>query len=596
MTRLFTKLAFAGLRRRKLQAALTVLVVAAAAGALTIALGIDRVADKPWERTFEATNGAHVGAFAPQPGVDLSPIEHLPGVVESTGVLQWISSSFRHDGKLFGLMLYGGAADPPSVSRPLVEDGNWPVRPGEVALERSFARFLGFHVGDTIVAGAPRQNQTTLRVTGIVVVAKGEAYPQSQPGNAFALDETLARIAPDRESWAHYLGVRIADPEASGAFLARVHEVVPSAFVGDWQGERADAKETLLTVRIVLDIFGVLLFLAGGFVLATLIGGRVLAQVREIGVLKAAGLTPGQVARVFLTEQLVLGVAGAVAGIVLGTLATPLFVSSSAALLNASEVPPFDLRSAAIVLGIAVAAVAVFTLGPSLKTGRRTTGSILAGTAAGARRSRLAPYSLPLPLALGLRDAFVRPERALLTTLALALTVASATATLGMEASFDVGGAPQSVEVRNGLPTEDPVNNDAAEESTLRPVVYGLDAVLLFVGGVNLLATVLLGLRERVRDLGLLKAVGLTPRQVTGTFIASQSALAVGAVVIGIPLGLAIFRWAVDATGGGDEFAYPAWWWLALLAPAVVAIVAALSAPLARRASALSVVDALRYE
>ena len=355
--------------------------------------------------------------------------------------------------------------------------------------------------------------------------------------------------------------------------------------------ERDEARAALEAVRIVLDIFGVLLLLAGGFVLATLIGGRVLAQTREIGLLKAAGLTPGQVARVFLVEQLALGFAGVVLGLVLGTLATPLFVSRSAALLNASEVPPFDLSSALRVLAIVLATVTVCAAVPSLRAGRRTTASLLAGPGpGGARRSRLAPLSLPLPLALGLRDAFLRPGRTFLTMLALALTVASATATLGMEASFDV----ESVLAPGEL--ADPVNDDAGEEATLRPVVYGLNAVLLFVGLVNLLATVLLSLRERVRDLGLLKAVGLTPREVAASFLASQVALATGAVVIGIPLGLGLFRWAVGATGGTDEFAYPVWWWLVLLGPITIAIVAAIAAPLARRAAAASVVDALRYE
>jgi putative ABC transport system permease protein len=355
--------------------------------------------------------------------------------------------------------------------------------------------------------------------------------------------------------------------------------------------ERDDATESLRDIRIVLDIFGVLLLLAGGFVLATLIGGRVLAQTREIGLLKAAGLTPGQVARVFLVEQVSLGFAGVVLGLLVGTLATPLFVARSAALLNASEVPPLDVSSALRVLVIVLATVTVCAAVPSLRAGRRTTASLLGGPGpGGARRSRLAPFSLPIPLALGLRDAALRPGRTFVTMLALALTVASATATLGMEASFDVQSALAPGELA------DPVNDDAAEEATMRPIVYGLDAVLLFVGLVNLLATVLLSLRERVRDLGLLKAVGLTPREVAASFLASQLALATGAVLIGIPLGLGLFRWAVGATGGTDEFAYPVWWWLVLLAPITIVVVAAIAAPLARRAATVSVVEALRYE
>jgi putative ABC transport system permease protein len=586
MTPVLVRLAFAGLRHRALQAVLTVLVVSAAAAALTIAVGIDRVADRSWDRTFEATNGAHVTVFSGPGGTDAAAIEQLPGVTGSTGDVALVQSMFRRDGKRYGVMLLGTAgSQPPQVSRPLVDAGRWPSARGEVALERSFARFLGLRPGDAIaVAGTP------LRVTGVVIVPKSEPYPQSQPGQAFASTDTLALVEPDRNGWGHLVGVRLDDPMAARAFALEVVRIAPRTFVDDWLAERDDARAELLTVRVVLDIYGTLLLLAGGFVLATLIGGRVLAQTREIGLLKAAGLTPGQVTQAFVLEQLALGFAGVLLGIAIGTLATPLFVSRSASLLNASEVPPLDVLSALRVLAIVLAAVAVSAAVPSLRAGRRTTAALLAGAGSGAaRRARLAPFSLPLPLALGLREAFVRPGRTFVTMLALALTVASLTATLGMEASFDVDSVAMG-----GV--ADPVNDDAAEEATLRPVVYGLDGVLLLVGGVNLLATVLLGLRERVRDAGLLKAVGLTPRQVTASFVSSQLAVAAGAVVIGIPFGLGLFRWAVGVTGGTDEFAYPAWWWLALLAPLTLGVVAAIAAPLARRSAAASVVDALRYE
>ena len=62
MPRLLAKLAFAGLGRRRLQAILTVLVVATATAAFAIALGVSSVAERPFERTFEATRGAHVTA------------------------------------------------------------------------------------------------------------------------------------------------------------------------------------------------------------------------------------------------------------------------------------------------------------------------------------------------------------------------------------------------------------------------------------------------------------------------------------------------------------------------------------------------------
>jgi putative ABC transport system permease protein len=168
-----------------------------------------------------------------------------------------------------------------------------------------------------------------------------------------------------------------------------------------------------------------------------------------------------------------------------------------------------------------------------------------------------------------------------------------------MEASLDVG--PQPVPAARtaadpALPAFDPVDDDAGEGARLRPIVYGLDAVLLFVGLTNLLAAILLSLRERARNLGLLRAAGLTPGQATAVFLTSQAGVAVVAALAGIPIGLAVFRLAIEATGSTDEFAYAPLLQLGLLAPAAVVLVLALAAPFARRAAAGSAARPLRYE
>ena len=109
-----------------------------------------------------------------------------------------------------------GDEDGIEVSRPLVESGTWP-RPGEILLERSFARFHHLEPGDRLEVGGSR-----VTVSGIGIIALGDAYPQVQPGRAFALDRTIATIAPDRRTWTPLIGLRIADPvmESSWSALA----------------------------------------------------------------------------------------------------------------------------------------------------------------------------------------------------------------------------------------------------------------------------------------------------------------------------------------------------------------------------------------
>jgi putative ABC transport system permease protein len=524
---------------------------------------------------------------------DLSALERRPEIVASTGVRPVAISSFSRDGLRYGLRLIG-ADGASTVARPLVVRGSW-VAPGRIVLERSFAEFLGLSPGDRL-----RTPAGDLLVSGIAVVSQGEGYPASQPGIAFALADTIATVVPDRSRWGAHLGLRLAAPEASKAFVASARR--PGFELDDWQDDRAVAAEFSHTTRVILSIFAGLLLLAGGAVLATLVSGRVLSQLRQIGVLKAAGMTPAQVTRLVVAEQLGLALLGTVLGVAAGLAATPLFVTRSASLLSASETPPLGVLDVALVAGSMLVCVAAFTAVPTWRNARQSVGTVLAGATPRRRQSRLAAIAerarAPLPVALGARDAFARPGRATLTALSLALSVAAAVATLSMEASLEVGPQPlPAVRAADpALPAFDPVDDDAGERERLRPIVYGLDAVLLFVALTNLLAAILLSLRERARNLGLLKAAGLTPGQTTGVFLTSQAGLAVAAAVAGIPLGLALFRLAIEATGSTDEYAYASPLQLVLLAPVAVALVLALATPLARRAAARSTAGALRYE
>ena len=597
MGKLTVKLAFSGIRRRGSQSVLSVVVVAVSTGALTIALAIGTIADRPFDRTFEATNGAHLTVTSLPGGDPLGALARLPGVVGSTGVRPLVFSGFTLAGKRYGLRLVGVGRVPGSVATPVVVSGSWP-RDGEIMLERSFAEFHRLGVGSTLVTPRVR-----LAVSGVAVVASGQGYPRSQPGLGFASESTLARVDPERDGWGQFLGLRITEPKEPGSVRDAVVRIVGSAAGLDtWLDERAAATEELRTVTVILSLFGVLLLLAAGAVLATLVGGRVLAQRREIGVLKATGLTPGQVARVLVTEQLALATVGVVIGIGAGYLCTPFYVSQSASLLGATETPALDAGRGFLVATVVLALVAVFTYAPGLRAARRPTAeSLVTGRTGGSHRSRFGRFvagaGASVPIAVGARGSFVHRGRTLLTALSLALTVASVVATLGMEASLVVATNPGVAPLAAGgeTPMFDPVDDDAGEAGRLRPVVYSLDGMLLFVGLVNLVATLLLTTRERVRDLGLLKAVGLTPRQVTASLVSEQIVIAVIAGLAGIPLGLGLFRLGIGLAGSADEFAYPSWWSLLLLIPGVVALVALFATPIARRAASLSVAKALRF-
>ncbi|GIG63319.1 hypothetical protein Lfu02_76910 [Longispora fulva] len=73
--------------------------------------------------------------------------------------------------------------------------------------------------------------------------------------------------------------------------------------------------------------------------------------------------------------------------------------------------------------------------------------------------------------------------------------------------------------------------------------------LLTIVTALGVFNTVLLNIRERRRDLGMLKSIGMTPRQVIVMTVASVAGLGVIGGLLGIPLGIIAHRLIVDNVG-----------------------------------------------
>jgi putative ABC transport system permease protein len=165
---------------------------------------------------------------------------------------------------------------------------------------------------------------------------------------------------------------------------------------------------------------------------------------------------------------------------------------------------------------------------------------------------------------------------------------ASARAELTQPAAPPPGGGPRL----QPYPTE-PAAARSAER--LRTVVYGLSAALLLLGAVNLLATALLSVAERIRDIGLIRALGAGSRQVAALVLSSEALRALVAAVAGLPLGLLAFRIAYVADNGSAAgLGAPAAWQLAAAVPLATLVAVAVCSPAALTATRVDPGTALR--
>jgi putative ABC transport system permease protein len=588
MTVMLVRLAFAGIRSRLLASALTIAIAAAAVATIVLALEVRASGVDPWQRTFAEANGAHVLAFVPSQAA-AAAIGDLPGVTERSAPVPLVWATVGPRGSTDQVQL-AGLSGRTTVNKPVLTAGSQPHDDG-IVLERSLANALGIEIGATLDLTSGR-GSIDLPVLGTAVVPSQPRYPRRRPGLAWVTRPTLERIEPDRARWSWSVTVRLADPSAAAAFTRRAAAGFPPAVVRSgplyfetWQNQRDNALGDAQGTQVIVTIFTVLLLIVAFVVVGILVGARAGEEHRQIGLLKAAGFTPRQVGIVFGLESAALGLVAAALGFVLGAMLAPRLAAPSAETLLGSPTMaanPWHILVAGCVV------VPVLLAGALTSTRRSTRFTVLEAIREGSPsppNSRLAHTVvrsvMPLTIGLGLKDILARGRRALLLAAAIALTGAMVVVVLSLDATLDAQSASKT--------------SDFPDELLL--LVYTLDTVLLLITATTLVAVALLSVRERIRDYGVLNAIGLTPRQITSTVVSAHAALAVLASLLAIPLGIGLYLILFRIAGDTTEDAVIAPWWSLALIPigAVLVVVAATSLP-ARSATRIHTTDALRYE
>jgi putative ABC transport system permease protein len=606
------RLAVRDLRRRPAQAVLLLLAITAASGTLTMALVLHGVTSNPYQQTRAATRGpdlvallgiggggVSVGRGAPaggphgptvptgptrsQTAAEVATLIHAPGVTGHSGPFLEAGAELRYRGLAVAVQLQGRGQAPAAVDQPKVLAGSW-VRSDGIVLERSFASALGVSVGDRITLdGRP------FTVAGLAVTAAETPYPNlcftggcntGPPPNAGMLaghgaglgwvttaDARVLAAADGKGSSAYVLNLKLSNPASARTFVTAYYRAHPHAAPVNlltWQSIATGDALLVTDEQQVLTVGAWLLGLLAVATVAVLVGGRMAERTRQVGLLKAVGSGPGLVAVVLLAENLILGLAAAAAGLLAGWLAAPLITSPGAGLVGTPGAPSLTLPIAGIVVAAALGVALVATIVPAIRAARTTTVSALADAArAPRRRAVLIRLSrrLPVPLLFGLRLVARRPRRAILGTASIAVTVTGLVAVL---AFHDMAGQ-QRFGSADGL--GDPVVS--RDEQMLLVITVALVALAVLNALFTAWATVL----DARHSTALARALGASPRQVGAGLAAAQVLPALPGVIIGVPLGIALFA----AASGSGKVLVPSAWWLAAAVVGTLVIVAALT-------------------
>lgn len=405
------RMAWRNTRRHARRTILTVTAVTVAVAALTYGPAHITGIMEDFFDTYARTESGHVRIrrdgytdrerFMPV-YLNLRRVEQLTAAVRAHAgveqVLPRIKAAVLVDGAgsnrgglLLGLDLEreAGYLDPAAM----VSEGRLPeAGSGEILVGRRFAEKLRVSVGDTVVL----LGQTAYRsLGGLSVVVTGLA------ASGMAQFDNMILIAPldQAQELVDLLGgsteilVFMEDPEAAPA-LARVLQqeldpLVPGGVeVTSWK-EQGMLVEMMQMAEAAFGIMLLIMLLMASLIIVNTMLMSVMERTQEFGMQAALGMRRGDIVALVLTEGLVIGIMGAIAGGALGT-GFALWLERAgidvSAAMEAIDIPfqgvfypDWQLRFVIAAAAIGMVAAVIAALYPAWRAARLTPAEALRG-------------------------------------------------------------------------------------------------------------------------------------------------------------------------------------------------------------------------
>ena len=385
-----SKLVLRGFAQRKLRALMTgiaiALGVALMAGTYILTDTINHAFAEVFATSFKnkavvvtakETLGRGTGSQAsPIDEATLARVGAVPGVAASAGGVSSRATLLTPAGR----QLNGGSApslvaaeQPPRFESFTAARGHLPSGAGEVAIDKATVERDGLRLGQQIViAGrAPARHYV---LVGIAKFAGSESFG----GTSVAiLDLHQAQYVAGKRGQYDSINVAASPGVSSEQLASRIRAALPARLTvrtgaQEAANQTSELEEELGFLGTFLLIFAYVALVVGAFIIFNTFSITVAQRTREFGLLRTLGCSRGQVMRSVVLEGVVLGVCGAVTGLLLGLVLAPaldqLFKAFGADLPDNGTV--LEVRTVIVCLGLGIIVTVLAGLFPALRATR----------------------------------------------------------------------------------------------------------------------------------------------------------------------------------------------------------------------------------
>jgi lipoprotein-releasing system permease protein len=248
-----------------------------------------------------------------------------------------------------------------------------------ILLGSGLADKLNVKMGDMVSLATPAGNTMQFRLVGIFQIGIGTIDNVKSYVNLSAVQQLLGK---DR-NYITDINVKLKDNKLS-AEEAKAFEKKYNYKAESWDIANSSVMASNLIRDVLTYVVSITLLIVAGFGIYNIMNMTIAGKMKDIAILKAQGFAKKDITQIFLSQSLVIGILGAVTGILLGFFLsyilskTPFPANNSFISLKYFPVVFNPLHYAfAIVFGIVTTFIAGFM--PSLKASRVDPVAILRG-------------------------------------------------------------------------------------------------------------------------------------------------------------------------------------------------------------------------
>lgn len=235
------------------------------------------------------------------------------------------------------------------VSERLV-DGNASLRSSDVLVGEEFARKFGLEPGDSIALVLQGGTRATFTVAGVFDLGSA-AFNERQAFVSGDVPRSLLGWSADEYS---AIQVQLDEPFESAEVAADWRSSLPGVEILEWQAQNADLLVALQSQSSSSYLIQTFVLVAVALGIASTLAIAAVQKTRQIGILKAMGLSDSRAGRIFLWQAIIMGGVGSASGVALAYFLLFGF-SFAGATFTIEPQLPFVLGSAAVGVAVALA-------------------------------------------------------------------------------------------------------------------------------------------------------------------------------------------------------------------------------------------------